>query len=243
MFPNVTAEIGSDDSRFVFQGGWTGYIRRTSYQSLASQNPFITAPGALKNTWIVERYFGFKGAIEDHFTYSTKIGWDTYWNQPLYIQPGFSTDGKTFGVVYEPKMKALHYSGELAYTEHEKFSLMAGINFNKYTGLKTYDKAYGLIPMELKTAIRVQVLKDLWLKSDLFIWEGSQLMRQNGSSAQLKGSIDLNAGMEFRIAKNFNLWSQFNNIFNNTYQRWNQFPSYGFNFLAGVIFAFNAPHQ
>lgn len=243
MFPNVTAEIGTEDTRFVFQAGWTGYIRRTSYQYLASQNPFIAAPGILNNTWIEERYVGFKGALEDHFTYSTKIGWDTYRNQPLFIQPGFGTDGKTFGVVYEPKMKALHYSGELAYTEQEKFSLMAGINLNKYTGLKVFDKAYGLIPLELKTAIRVQAMKDLWLKSDLFIWEGPQYMKQNGSSAQSKGSIDLNAGIEFRVTKNLNLWTQFNNIFNKNYQRWNQYPSYGFNFLGGVIFAFNSPHQ
>lgn len=241
MFPNVLAEFGTGDSRFVFQAGWTGYVRRTSYQYLASLNPFIAAPAALKNTWIEERYIGFKGALEDHFSYSTKIGWDTYRNQPLFIQPGFGMDGKTFGTVYEAKMKALHYSGELAYTEQEKFSLMAGIQVNKYTGLKNFDKAFGLIPLELKTAVRVQVLKDLWLKSDLFVWEGPQFMRQNGSAAQLKGSIDLNAGMEFSITKNLNLWTQFNNIFNKTYQRWNQYPSYGFNFLGGIIFAFNTP--
>lgn len=241
MFPNILAEFGTGDSRFVFQAGWTGYIRRTSYQYLVSLNPFITAPAGLKNTWIEERYIGFKGVLEDHFSYSTKIGWDTYRNQPLFIQPGFGADGKTFGTVYESQMKALHYSGELAYTEQEKFSLMAGIQVNKFTGLKDYDKAFGLIPLELKTAVRVQVVKDLWLKSDLFVWEGPPYMRQNGTSAQLKGSFDLNAGIEFRITKNLNLWTQFNNIFNKTYQRWNQYPSYGFNFLGGLIFAFNSP--
>ena len=239
LFPNVTAEIGTEDQRFVFQAGWSGYIRRTSYQYLASQNPFIMQPTSLKNTWVEERYAGFKGSIGDHFTYNTRLGFHKYKNQPLFIQPGFGSDGKTFGVVYETQMKAFNYGGELSYNESEKYSIMAGINFYKYTGLKVYDKAYGLVPLELKSAIRIQVMKDLWIKSDIFVWEGAQFMRSNGSSAQLKGSIDLNAGVEFRITKSINLWTQFNNILNKEYQRWNQYRSYGFNFLGGVIFAFD----
>lgn len=241
MFPDVTAEVSTEDRRFIFQAGWTGYIRRTSYQYLVSQNPFIVRPASLKNTWIEERYAGFKGSIGDHFTYSTKLGFNKYKNQPLFIQPGFGSDGKTFGVVYESQMKAIHYGGELAYNEQEKFFIMAGITFNKYLNLTTYDKAFGLVPLELKSAVRVQVLRDLWIKSDLFVWEGAQYMRMNAirSAAQLKGSMDLNAGVEFRMTKNLNLWTQFNNIFNKEYQRWNQYPSYGFNFLAGIIFAFD----
>ncbi len=238
MFPNVMAEVSTDDKRFIFQAGWIGYLRKTSYQYLASQNPFITTPSSLKNTWIEERYAGFKGSIGDHFTYSTKLGLDKYKNQPLFIQRDFGTDGKSFGVVYESQMKALHYSGELAYTEQEKFSMATGISFNRYMNQKTYDKAYGLIPLELKAAMRVQVMKDLWIKSDVFLWDGAHYMTQS-EKGKLKGSLDLNAGVEFRISKNLNLWSQFNNILNKQYQVWNQYPSYGFNFLAGVIFAFD----
>ena len=243
LFPNVTGEFSTEDKRFIFQAGWSGYIRRTSYQSLVSTNPFIMQPTSLKNTWVEERYAGFKGSIGDHFTYNAKLGFHKYKNQPLFIQPGFGNDGKTFGVVYEPQMKAFNYSSELVYTEQEKFSVMAGINFYKYTGLKIYDKAYGLVPLELRSAIRVQVMKDLWIKSDIFLWEGSQYMTKTVGSAQLKGSIDLNAGVEFRITRNLNLWTQFNNVLNKEYQRWNQYRSYGFNFLGGIIFAFDQNAQ
>jgi len=239
MFPNVTAEVSTEDKRFIFQAGWTGYIRRTSYQYLASINPFINAPTTLSNTWIEERYAGFKGSIGDHFSYNAKLGLNKYKNQPLFIQPGYFGDGKTFIAVNESGMKSIHYGGELVYNENEKLYIMAGINFDKYLDIETYDKAFGLVPLELKSALRLQILKDLWLKSDLFVWEGPQYMTLSGGHAQLKGSVDLNAGVEFRITKNINLWTQFNNVFNKTYQRWNQYPSYGFNFLAGVIFAFD----
>ena len=239
MFPNVMAEVSTDDKRFIFQAGWIGYLRKTSYQYLVSQNPFITTPTSLKNTWIEERYAGFKGSIGDHFTYSTRMGFNKYKNQPLFIQPGFGADGKTFGVVYESQMKALHYGGEMAYTDQEKFSISTGIKFYRYMNLADYDKAYGLIPLELKAAMRVQVMKDLWIKSDVFLWDGAPYMTPSGGSGKVKGSLDLNAGVEFRITKNLNLWTQFNNIMNKQYQIWNQYPSYGFNFLGGVIFAFD----
>ena len=73
MFPNMLIEASTEDQRFTFQAGWTGYIRRTSYQYLASVNPYIDAPSDLKNTWVVERFAGFKGSLGDHFIYEERV--------------------------------------------------------------------------------------------------------------------------------------------------------------------------
>jgi hypothetical protein len=239
MFPNIMGEVSTEDKRFIFQAGWIGYIRRTSYQYLASINPFIAPPSSLKNTWVEERYAGFKGSVGDHFTYSTKVGFHKYKNQPLFVNVNSGIYDETFTVVYEPEMKALHFGAEMGYTVQEKFSLHTGVNFNQYTVLTTYDKAFGLIPLELKAAMRIQVLKDLWIKSDLFAWRGAQYLTPSGGSARLDGATDLNAGVEFRITKNLNLWAQFNNIFNKEYESWKLYRGYGFNFLGGIIFAFD----
>jgi hypothetical protein len=120
-----------------------------------------------------------------------------------------------------------------------KFSLKAGFSLNDYMNLKDNAKAYGLAPVELNAAMRVQVLKDLYLTSDLFAWNGVQYRKTNGDNGELNGAFDLNAGLDFQITKNLKVWSQFNNIFNRKYQRWNQYPVYGFNFVAGIIFAFD----
>jgi hypothetical protein len=237
LFPNVMAEISSPDNRFTVQAGWIGYLRKTSYQYLADVNPYINAPGILKNTWIQERYVGLKGSVGDHLTYNTKVGWNTYLNHPLYVND--MNDGKSFDVLYESKMKGIHIGGEIGYTQAEAFSLNAGFTLNQYIGLHTHDKAYGLVPLDIRAAMRLQVMKDLWIKSDLFAWGGSKYRTSSGGTGHVDGAMDLNAGVEFRITKNLNLWAQFNNIFNKTYQRWNQYPSYGFNFLGGIIFAFD----
>ena len=47
--------------------------------------------------------------------------------------------------------------------------------------------------------------------------------------------FDLSAGAEFRITKNFNLWLQLNNIFNNKYERWHQYECLGLIFWEGLL--------
>jgi hypothetical protein len=238
MFPNITAEIATNDKRFAVLGAWTGYLRKTTYQYLASQNPWLRAPAALTNTRVEERYGGFRGAAGDHFSFSAKAGVNTFRNQPLFVNDTTAADGgKTFTVLNEPKMDVLHVGGELAYTLQEKLSVTAGLKFNKYK-TQLLDKAYGLLPLELNAGLRVMVIKDLWLKTDLFMWDGARYLEKDGSSSTSKGAVDLNAGLEFKITKNLNLWTQFNNIFNKEYQRWNQYPVYGFNFVGGIIFNF-----
>ena len=241
MFPNINFEASTDDKRVTFQAGWSGYIRRTSYQYLAGINPYIAAPSELKNTWVEERYAGFKGSVGDHFTYNAKLAYNKYKNQPLFINDNAVADryDNTFRVIYEPSMRAIHLGADLGYNVEEKISLLAGVTLNKYLNLDVNKKAYGLIPLEFKGSAKVQVVKDLWLKADFYAWDGAQYKTPSAESAQLDGSMDLNAGVEFRITKNVNLFAQFNNIFNKEYETWKLYRSYGFNFLGGVIFAFD----
>lgn len=240
MFPNVLAEVGTSDQRFTFQAGWTGYIRKTTYQYLASQNPWLWAPTSLLNTWIEERFAGFKGAVGDHFTYSAKVAFNKLNNQPLFINDTSALgDGKSFRVVNAQRINVLNLGGELGYTVEEKFSLITSLSVNQFTGLLDEEKAWGLLPLELNTALRIQVIKDLWLKGDLFAWSGPSYLKKDGGAGRLGGAFDLNAGLEFKITKNINLWTQFNNLFNKEYQRWNQYPVYGFNFVGGIIFSFD----
>ncbi|MBI5858742.1 MAG: hypothetical protein HZB42_14010 [Sphingobacteriales bacterium] len=240
MFPNVLVDVGTNDKRFFFQAGWTGYIRKTTYQYLASQNPWLYVPNSLTNTWIEERFAGFKGSVGDHFSYAAKVGFNKLNNQPLFVNDYTAgTGGRSFKVVNEPEIKVVNFGGELGYNIGEKFSLISGLTFNQYSGLKVNDKAWGMLPLELKTNMRLQVIKDLWLKTDLYAWTGPQYLKKDGSAGTLSGAADLNAGLEFKITRNLNLWTQFNNIFNKTYQRWNQYPVYGFNFVGGVVFSFD----
>jgi hypothetical protein len=234
LFPNVMAEFSSSDKRISFQAGWVGYLRNSGFQYQARINPWIWAPNTVYNSRVEERYAGFKGSAGDHFSYSAKIAYNKINNQPLFTNDTVS--GKSFMVFNEPELKVLNFGGELGYTAGESFSLVTNLQFNQYNP-KVADKAWGLLPLEFKTTMRIQVLKDLYVNSELYAFDGPWYTTKTGRG-NLQGAMDLSAGLEFKIVNNIKLWAQFNNLLNKEYQRWNQYPVYGFNFLGGVVFSF-----
>ena len=81
-------------------------------------------------------------------------------------------------------------------------------------------------------------MKDLQVKADVFLWDGSPYMEKTGQARKADPAADLNLGAEFTILPKLNLWIQMNNLLNNTYQRWNQYQVLGFNVLGGVVYSF-----
>ncbi len=235
--PNFWANAKLRDEKFVLQLGWTGYYLNNTYQSLAAFNPWIAQPTFLSNTSVREQFAGFKGSAGNHLTYNARVSYLNYSNMPLFIND--NVDGKTFTVLNEPEMKAIRIHGELGYTIQEKFSFLAGATFNQYSNLKVNDKSYGLLPLELTGSLRWQILKELSFKSDLFFWNGALYKTQAGTNERLGSAIDLNAGAELAITPKFSGFLQFNNIFNNQYQRWNQYQVLGFNVLGGIVYSFS----
>jgi len=240
LFPNATAEFNTNDNRFSFQLGWIGYLRNSGFQYMANYNPWIWAPENVYNTRIEERFAGFKGSVGNHFNYSAKVGFNKLNNQPLFTNDTLS--GKSFLVINESQMKVLHLGGEIGFTVGEKFSVISNLAINQYNTLHDNEKAWGLIPLEWKTNLRLQVLKDLYVKSDLNVFDGPWYKTKDGRG-NLGMAMDLNAGVEFGIVKNVKLWAQFNNIFNSQYQRWNQYPVYPFQIMGGVVFSFSQNNQ
>jgi len=236
MLPNIMAEVTTGDQRFTFQGGWIGYYNKGSYQRFAGLNPWIALPDSLLNTRVDERYLGFKGTLTNHINYSGKVGFNLYKNMPLFVND--NGDGKTFLTVYEPSMEALQLHGEIGYTLGEIFSASAKIDFNEYTKLTKEKKAWGLIPLEVDAAMKWRVMNDLWWRADLFAWDGPQYRGKDGEAYKGTTGFDLSTGLEFRITKQFNVWLQLNNIFNNKYERWHQYQAYGFNILGGIVYSF-----
>lgn len=238
LLPNFLADISTTDQRFTFQLGWIGYYEKGSYMRFASINPWIAQPNdSLLNTRVQEFYGGFKGSLNNHFSYFAKVGLAEYWNIPLFVND--TADGKTFLIRYD-HLQALKMHGEITYTQGEQFNATAGFTINQYGNIRNNARAWGLLPVEFTTTLRWQILRDLWIKGDLWAFGGAPyLAKDGGIHNNPAGGLDLNAGIEFRITKQLNLWLQMDNIFNNKYERWHQYQVYGFNILGGIIFSFN----
>jgi len=236
MLPNFSAEAKINEEKFILQAGWIGYFNKTTYQYLASVNPWLQQPSFLLNTKMKELYAGFKGSAGTHLTYNAKVSYIQFNNQPLFINDTIT--GRSFIVVNESQMKDIRIHGEIGYTVQEKFSFLAGATINQYSALQDNSKAWGLVPLEINASLRWKVMKDFTVKSDLFFWDGANYRFKDMSYGKLQPAFDVNAGVEFKVLPQLNAWVQVNNIFNNEYERWKQYPVLGFNVLAGVTWSF-----
>ncbi|WP_133176818.1 hypothetical protein [Terrimonas sp.] len=243
LLPDLMADVKLSGEEAILQFGWLMHYDKGSYQRWASLNPYLALPTTLFNTRINETYGGLRGTFLEKFFYNAKVGLVQFYNMPLFVNDyatNILNDGKTFVALKEDKLNAFQIHGEAGVVQAEDFSLSAKFNWLMFGKQKTQQQPWGIIPRELSAALRWKILKDLWFKSDLFFFEGAKYMNRSLGSETARSPVDLNAGLEFRVTKQFNLWLQANNIFNNTYQRWNQYEIYGFNIMGGIVFNFDS---
>ena len=237
MLPHITAEANIKASNISVELGWLGSYQVNRLRTIAGINPFIEIPNTnILNTKIAEQYLGLKGSTGNHLSFKARLSLLQLFDQPLFINN--ITDGKTFNVVYDKKIQAIILHAEAAYREQEKFSVIGALNLTEYSSLTNYEKAYGLIPMEISGTFKWKMLKLVTIKAEAFLRDGSAFLNKSLQSNKLAPSADLNLGADIKLLPKLSIWLQMNNLLNNTYQRWNQYEVLGFNVLGGVVYSF-----
>lgn len=231
--PNVYAEAFIAENVFAFQAGWVGKVTKNTYRNLSEQNPYLAPFTAQLNTKEIEYYGGIKGTLGKHFNFNAKASYISYTNLPLLINDT-ATDGKAFVISNESKLSNFRIHGDVAYVSKEKFTVSAGITYNGYVGMKNNAKAWNTLPLEFTSSLRWWAFRQVLLKADFYAYSGSYYLEKGNIAKAFKPGSDLSAGIEFKVNKTFSAWFDVNNILNDKYQRWHNYPVYGLNLMGGV---------
>jgi len=232
VLPNIYGEAQLQHNVLMVQAGWVGRFINNSFRSLSTMNPYIADPTFLANTKEVQYYGGVKATLGKHFSFNAKAAFITYNNMPLFVNDGLY--GNSFIVTNESKMNDLQLHGDMSLVSQDKFTLTAGLDLNTYTGLSNNANAWGLIPVQLTGSFRWNAFKQVLLKADVFTFSGVPALLKNNTETKTNGT-DLSAGAEFKITKKFSAWLDLNNILDQKYQRWYNYPVYGLNVIGGII--------
>jgi hypothetical protein len=236
VLPNIFGEIKLPDYPFLLQLGYTGRIIQNTYNYLTSVNPWLQPMRSQLNTKETEMYAGIKMSTGNHFNISAKASFINYKNLPLFVNS--SGDGKSFVIVNESSINNLRLKGDLSYIKQDKFTATAGIILNGFNGLKDNTKAWGMLPLEVNGSLRWWAFEKVLLKSDLWAFTGSPFRTLANKEGTLPGGVDLSFGAEITVTKKISIWMDVNNVFNNQYRRWNQYPVFGLNVLGGALIRF-----
>lgn len=236
ILPNIYAEAQLPQTNLILQAGWVGDYITNSFRTLSEQNPFINDPIQFNNTKKITYYGGFKTTVGEHLSFNAKASFINYHSFPLFLNDNLS--GKGFDVSMESKMNNFQIHGDMNFINQDQFSLTAGIDFNAYTGLKDHAQAWGLFPLVINGSFRWNVLQQLIVKANVLSFSGGKALNRSSVEKNMKGGTDLSLGSEFKITSQFSAWLDFNNVLNSNYERWNNYPVYGFQVIGGLIFRF-----
>ena len=237
LLPDFYGEAQVKDKNFAVQFGWTGSLIKNSFKNLSVQNPYLAPIAVQQNTKEIEYYGGVKASLAKHFNFSAKAGLVQYKNLPFFINDT-ATDNKTFLISNEKSVNDLRLHADISYINQDKFSFTGGITFNGYTGMKTNARAWHTLPVEVRGSLRWWAFKSVLIKSDLYVFDGSNYLAKGNIGRPMNGGTDLSAGVEIKINKMFSVWGDANNILNSQYERWHNYKVYGANFLGGVLINF-----
>jgi hypothetical protein len=232
LLPVVALESYFPEKDMVLQAGIVGSYIENTWRNLTNFNPWMQQPDQLIHSRNLEFFGAVKGSLTENWFFRIKGSYQRRFNVPLYVNDPI--DGKTFLVSWEPSMNISGASGELVWQEGDKYSWSSQVIVQSFSGLKQSSKAYGMLPFEFNSTFRGKVADKLVAKVDFYHFSPTWRQKE-GKAEKGEGGLDMNIGAEFDLMPKLKLWIQFNNLFNDTYQRWNQYPVLGFQALGGVI--------
>jgi hypothetical protein len=236
--PQLAFSYSLPGKKTTIMAGWVSVWSQNSYRELAAQNPWIWAPAALRTSRVLDRYVGIKGQVNARFSYDLRARFIVTNDQPLFVNDTTHNPSSAFKVVYEEEMSQLQLDASIAYKVADQFSLSSRVVLNHFFTPINQPVAWGLLPLEWQNSLRVTLTDELWLQSDLVFFRGAKSIDTYKGLTNVKGAIDMNAGIMYRLSKSLQIWAQFNNLFNQPYQRWNRNPVFGFNCSGGIVFSF-----
>ena len=239
ILPNLFAEAQLENKGIALQAGWVGRLIKNTYKNLSAINPYLIPIDERNNTKEVEYYGGLKASFAKHFTVSAKAGLVKYNNLPLFINDTTSRFLQNdFKVSNERKINNFRIHADLGYTNQDQFSITGGFTLNAYTGLQDNARAYHTLPLEITGAMRWWAEKRLLLKADFYSFGGPRYLEKGNTSKTNNGGTDLSLGAEYKVNKQFSIWIDGNNLLNDKYERWHNYPVFGVNVVGGILIHF-----
>ena len=240
----------------VFYLGAEGGLEQNSYREFTNENPFVSPTLIVAPTdKQYDLYAGLKGKLSNYVSYNVKASLVSEKNKPLFVSNPFDEFkleqesyqyGNSFGVVYDD-LKTVNFSGELKADFSKNISV--GINgaFHKYT-TTFQEEAWNLPEIEFGANLAVTITPK-WYASAAVFFVGERkdqyvrtnilpLVPQNNTQI-LKSYFDANAQVGYKFSPRFGAFLKLNNLANQSYQKWINYPVQSFQVMVGGSYKFD----
>ncbi len=232
FFPLADLSVKIAGHRIIAFARVDGDLRKNNFRVLSGINPYIhNLISDLRNTSQRNYYAGVKGQI-DIFSYQAKAGMSTVNNLALYLPD--VDDYRKFQPLYDD---GRYYRIEGVVKARLLPELEAGFSVAKTIyDLDTEEEAWHLPSFSSSLFAQYSAIdQKLIVRGGLLIESGAPWRVDSQTAEKLKGMFDLSFSADYYINKNIGAFVQVNNIAGTKHERWQGYPVYGINGVAGVL--------
>ncbi len=230
IFPDVEVAVKVWGNYITALAGGDGGFKKNSFRTLTDYSPFLESRVRLQNS----RYYRVFAGIQGEFfgiNYRLQGEW-----KPTEALPLFETVHDTiprFNVVYDTG-SVTSIIAELGFAFSEDLTVKGTVTQNFFS-LDTNEKPWHLPSFLVNAEARYATFEGkVELVAGFFVQNGVPVQNIEGETENLGALFDVSVGGEFLFSKNFGMFLQLNNLTNNKRERWQYYPSIGFNVLAGL---------
>jgi hypothetical protein len=252
LYPNITGTYRLVNDVLIAYGGIQGDLIQNTYYGFANENTFVSPTLEVRPTdQLYNAYVGLKGKLSSNMSYNISGRYladrskALFRNNEITLTSENYTYGNSFGVVYDD-VKTFGVAGEINVDVNRNFKLGLKAETFSYT---TDDEAEAWNLPDFRGSLFLDYqINEQWFAGANLFYVGErkdQLFLNDGLTATtpftvtLGSYFDANAHVGYHINEQLSVFAKANNIANEGYQKWQNFPVQSIQFLAGATYKFD----
>lgn len=243
LYPKFEIIKQLKDTNYTIHAGWKTTLTNQLLSQLMGQNHWIVAPNELPISTNESKYFQVDMNVHKRLNYGFNIALNDYRAIPFfnqsYLQNNVIEEGLKFDVLFEKRAIAIELNGHLRYQLSDKLLWKNQFKYLQFNLIRENEQAWGVLPFELNTQFNWTYSKNLNFDASGQLWTGSKTSAGLGRAYQLNNTFVLNAGLQYVISNKWIFWVKGENLLDQQYQRWANYPSLGVQFIAGIQYKFS----
>lgn len=259
IYPNIKASYKLVGDILVAYAGAEGDLEQNSYADFVDQNPFVSptlfiAPTDNK----FDLYVGMKGKLANSVAFNVRASNKNQADRALFVSNGFDETGtntngyaygNSFAVVYDD-LNTLSIFGELKADFSKNVTFGINGTYNNYS-TDSQAEAWNLPQLKIGSTVDFDI-NEKWYaganvffvgeRKDLVSIQDDVLVFPATFSQQvvtLDSYFDLNAHVGYKYNAKLTAFLKGNNLANQQYNRWANFPVQGIQVLLGANYKFD----
>ncbi|MEL1255291.1 TonB-dependent receptor [Flavobacterium sp. DGU38] len=255
IYPKINASYKLVGDLMIFYTGVNGTLTQNSYADFVNENPFLSPTLNMTPSSTQYNVFaGLKGKLANNVSYNLTGSYLNEKNKALFKSNDYTEDftnenyayGNSFGVVYED-VRTFRFYGELKadFSENVTFGINGTFNSYKTDGPV---EAWNLPTIKLGSNLDVNITRQWYAGLNVFyVGERKDMQTKQtdftvpiaGVPVTLKSYFDANAHLGYKFSERLTFFLKLNNIGNQNYEKWLNYPVQGFQMLGGANYKFD----